>query len=364
MSHESRERLILAADVGGTNLNLALMAGRPGTVRLVRKASFSTAREPSLLEPVRRFLQDCGREGFTDRPEAACVSGAGPVRGQLIPLTNAPWDIDGAALQAELGIPVRLINDFAAVSYGVLLLDPGNPASLLPLPHGDGSTPRPEPEGTALVVGAGTGLGVGFITWDAGRPRIHPSEGGHIGLPVTSAETLRLWKFLQEQFPGPPGAEAAVSGPGIASIFKFLMGSKHCPATPEARAIRALPAAQRPAAIAQERGDPACLRTMELFVELYARVCAELCAVFLPTGGLYLAGGIAAKNADRFLTGQRFMNSFERNYRAHLDAIVRSTPVYLVRDYAISLYGAAEAALRLSQRQEPPAKDDHEDHDR
>jgi len=87
---------------------------------------------------------------------------------------------------------------------------------------------------------------------------------------------------------------------------------------------------------------------MALFVELYARVCAELCAVFLPTGGLYLAGGIAGKNAARFLDGGRFMASFERNYRPHLDVIARATPVHLVRDYAVSLYGAADAALRLS----------------
>jgi glucokinase len=286
------------------------------------------------------------------------------VRGQIIPLTNVGWDIDASALQEELGIPVSLINDFAAVSHGVLLLDPGDGGSLLPLPHGDGSRPAPQAGGTVLVVGAGTGLGVGFVTWDQGQPRVHPSEGGHIGLPVTSAETLRLWKFLQEQFPGPPGAEAAVSGPGLANIFRFLMGSKHCPATPSARAIRALPPGQQPAAIAQEREDPACRRAMELFVDLYARVCAELCAVFLPKGGLFLAGGIAAKNADRFLEGGRFMASFERNYRAHIDAIARATPVFIVQDYAISLYGAADAALRLSPLPGPAPKDEHEDHDR
>jgi len=345
---EPSERLILAADVGGTNIGLALMAGVPGRVRMLHRASFRTLEEPSLAEPVRRFLAACAEAGLPGPIQGACVSGAGPVRGRLIPLTNVPWDIDGEALEALLGVPVQLVNDFTAVAHGVLLLDPADECQLLPLVHGDGTTPLPDPGRTALVVGAGTGLGVGFITRDQGRPQVHPSEGGHIGLPVTGAETLRLWKYLRERFPGPPGAEAAVSGPGIDQIFQFLLGARHLTLTAEGKAIRALPAGERPAAIARAGADPVCARTMELFVELYARVCAELCAVFLPGGGLYLAGGIAAKNVSWFQEDARFMSAFERNYRAHLDAITLATPVYLVRDYAVSLYGAADAALRLS----------------
>ena len=78
-------------------------------------------------------------------------------------------------------------------------------------------------------------------------------------------------------------------------------------------------------------------------MDLYARVCADLCAVFLPTGGLFLAGGIAAKNAPHFVEDPRFMARFERNYRAHLDLLTRATPVFLVHDYDLSLYGAAHA---------------------
>lgn len=347
MSSECRERLVLAADIGGTNLGLALMAGVPGRLRLLRRAAFRTAEETSLLEPVRRFLRTCAEEGLPGKPEALCASGAGPVTGGKIVLTNAPWDLDGPALAAGLGFPVTLLNDFTAVAYGVMLLDPGNAEQLLPFPHGDGSTPSPDPRGTALLVGAGTGLGVGYVTRDQGQPRVHPSEGGHIGLPVMGEETLELWRHLQAPYPGPPGAEAAVSGPGLARIFGFLLASGRCRATPAAQTILALPEDERPAAIALNAQDPVCGRSLDLFVDLYARVCAELCAVFLPAGGLYLAGGIAAKNAGRFLEGGRFMAAFERNYRAHLDAIARATPVYLVRDYAVSLYGAADAALRL-----------------
>jgi glucokinase len=346
MTSENRERLLLAADVGGTNLSLALMAGSGGRVRLLRKAVFSTPAEPSFLAPVRRFLAEGVPEGFPAGLEAACVSGAGPVKGTVIPLTNAPWDIDGAALEADLGVPVRLVNDFTAVARGALLLDPEREEQLLPVPHPGGAA-APDPQGTVLVVGAGTGLGVGYITRGPEGARVHASEGGHVGLPMTGEETLGLWRYLRPRFPGPPGAEAAVSGRGIATLLGYLAASGRHPVTPEAAAILALPEPQRPAAIAGAQGDPLCRAAMELFVDLYARVCADLCAVFLPTGGLFLAGGIAAKNAGLFLEGGRFMASFERNYREHIDGIVRSTPVFIVRDYAVSLYGAAGAALEL-----------------
>jgi glucokinase len=137
----------------------------------------------------------------------------------------------------------------------------------------------------------------------------------------------------------------AVSGHGLAVIFRFLLDSRRVPWTPTATAILALPETHQPAAIsAQAAQDPASGRAMDLFVDLYARVCAELCMVFLPKGGLFLAGGIASKNTPRFLDQGRFMARFERNYRVHLDQITRTIPVHVVHDYDLSLYGAAHAS--------------------
>lgn len=136
----------------------------------------------------------------------------------------------------------------------------------------------------------------------------------------------------------------AVSGPGLARLLHFLLDTQRAPRTAEATAILGLPAKEQPAAISNQAGtDPACRQAMDLFVDLYARICADLCAVFLPTGGLYLAGGLTAKNAAHFLAGGRFMAAFEPHDRPPLDRLTRATPVYLIRDYDLSLYGAAHA---------------------
>lgn len=332
--------LILVADVGGTNLNLALLVPQGEGYRVHRKVRFSTQDEPSFLAPIQRFL--AAEPGH--RPVRACLAGAGPVVHHRIHLTNAPWDMDGPALERELGIPVRLINDFTALSCGVLGLDLADADQVTPLPHGDGSLPAVDPRGLTLVVGAGTGLGVGFIVRTPQGPRAYPSEGGHIGLPVFDEDSLAFWRHLATGLPGPPGAELAVSGQGLARILRFLLESGRATGTGGTTAILDLPAADQPAAIsARATADPACQCAMAMFVELYARVCAELCAVFLPTGGLFLAGGIPAKNGAHLLSGGRFMARFEQNYRTHLDHLCRETPVFLVRDYDLSLYGAAHA---------------------
>ena len=338
--HASADKPVLVADVGGTNLNLALMAPVGSHYRLLRKARFNTQEEQSILGPILGFL---GADPFL-QPDRACLSGAGPVLERRIHLTNAPWDIDAQALERDLGIPVHLVNDFIALSSGVTQLDLADPRQVTALAHGDGSRPAVDPQGLALVVGAGTGLGVGFVIHTPAGPRAFPSEGGHIGLPVFDEDSLALWRHLQAGLSGPPGAEMAVSGAGLAQIFRFLLDTRRVPWTPAATAVLALPLVDQPASISLQAGaDPACARAMALFVELYARVCAELCAVFLPTGGLFLAGGIAAKNTDHFMQDGRFMARFERNYRIHLDRLTRATPIFLVHDYDLSLFGAAHA---------------------
>jgi glucokinase len=328
------------ADVGGTNLNLGLLVAEGSRYRLLRKTRFSTQDEASLLGPIQRFLaQDPALQ-----PGRACLSGAGPVLDRRIHLTNAPWDIDGPALERGLGFPVHLVNDFTALSCGVLQLDLTDSRQVTPLPHGDGSLPQVDPQGLSLVVGAGTGLGVGFVVRTPQGAQAYPSEGGHIGLPIFNEDSLALWRHLARGLPGPPGAEMAVSGQGLAHIFRFLLDSRRIPWTAEATNILGLASQDQPAAIAaRAETDPACGRTMALFVDLYARVCAELCAAFLPTGGLFLAGGITAKNREHFLAEQRFMTRFEQNYRVHLDRLAHATPVYLVHEYDLSLYGAAHA---------------------
>lgn len=347
----SYDLMILAGDIGGTNTNLALVGKKGGSFTILAEGHYATRAETSLAAPLCRFLAEAKEAGH-GQPNTCCISGAGPVVDGRISLTNAPWDIDRAAIEREFAIPTRLINDFTAISYGVLLLDPADPEEVTRIPHTDGSRPEPAPSGLKLIVGAGTGLGVGFVARLGDRVAAFPSEGGHVSLPAFDGETREFRLWLECKYGMEPGAEAGaepgVSGQGIANLLAFLAGRPGVEPGPEARRILGEPEASRPALVAgaAER-DPLCMHAMELFVELYARVCSDLSAVFLPTGGLYLAGGIASKNELRFLEGGRFARSFERSYAAHIRDLLARVPLMIVKDYSISLYGAANAAAIL-----------------
>lgn len=347
--------VVLAGDIGGTNTNLALVGYREGEKKsglaerfhILFERHYRTQEETSLLEPLGRFLDQASRDLPGVKPTICCISGAGPVIHGRIALTNAPWGIDGPAITAKFGLPARLINDFTAISLGVVLLDPSKPSQLAVLPHPDGSRPAPT-DGVRLIVGAGTGLGVGYVVQEGERVEAFASEGGHITLPVFDEESRVFQRWLEFKGDFVPGSEAGVSGMGIANLFSFFCEREPGKLPERAAQILEAPEAERPALISASVSiDPIADRTMDTFIKLYARVAADLVAAFIPKGGLYLAGGIASKNEARFLEGSTFMTMFERSYREHIKGILHSTPVMIVKDYSISLYGAAHAALRL-----------------
>ncbi len=339
--------VVLAGDIGGTNVNLALIGKKGGTFTLIADRHYKTKEERSLIEPLDRFLSEAAREYPSFKPEACCISGAGPVESGKIVLTNAPWNIDGPAVEAKFGFPTRVINDFTAVSYGVILLDPHNPDQLKRLAHSDGSLPEPKP-GVRAIIGAGTGLGLGYVVRIHDRVEAFPSEGGHVTLPVYDEVSQAFQSWLRSRLDFMPGAEAAVSGIGIANILEFLVEYRSVK-TGLPLDILAHPFEERALlAATNATSDPICAEVMDIFVKSYARVAADAAATFLPAGGIFLAGGIAAKNEARFTEGNRFMAMFEKSYREHIRKILAATPVMIVRDYSISLYGAANAAALAS----------------
>lgn len=359
----------LVADIGGTNTTIALALHDGTHIDIVHKQRYSTRGEPSLSAVAEKFLLEARSQGFDTRIEFCCISGAGPVdRDHTIRMTNAPWIISAEELQALLGVPVRLINDFTALSYAVTLIDYRNEDAVRPLPHTDGSLPVPAHDGMMLVLGAGTGLGVGFVNRRGGESVAFPSEGGHSELPCFDGLSRAFHEWLSGRFGYPPGAELAVSGQGIANIFEFLTSNEETamyfaheygidPALlkagpgEHAQSILGMVREEWPARIARGRVfDPWCAFSMELFVRLYAFKAANLAAIFLPEGGVWLAGGISSKNETFLLEDGRFMKWFERNYAPHIRAFLAECPVCIVRNYDISLIGAAEAAWQFSER--------------
>lgn len=342
---------VLACDVGGTNTSCALVVKHEGMFRIARRFRYATQSLSSFAEAVEDVFADLNTGDGTTRPVAACISAAGPVRNNRCDLTNVSWKIDGSEIASLLGIPVKVINDFTAVSYGIPLLDTQDAARISALAHPDGV--GPDAEGTVrAVVGAGTGLGVGYVVDHLGEYLALPSEGGHSAFAPSDALTRELLDFVARAESDRPGAESFVSGRGIANILYFFRESGRIAADSplsESNAPRLASDPARAVSEAAHGGDPSAIEIMHLFVENYARFASAVALHFLPLGGLYLAGGIVTKNERWFSGGNRFMNAFLQNYRKNIATLLHRIPVYVVHDYEVSLYGAAYSASLLNK---------------
>ncbi|MEO0534192.1 MAG: glucokinase [Cyanobacteria bacterium P01_A01_bin.123] len=353
---------LLAGDIGGTKTILRLVemptteSGKPVTQLCAQMTSryedrFSSAAFPDLVPMVRQFLK--AAEAATGKPPApknACFAIAGPVVDNSSNLTNLAWALSGDRLQAELNLStVQLINDFEANGYGVLGLDKDD---LHTLQVGELQDKAP-----IAVIGAGTGLGQGFLIYLEDNYRVFPSEGGHADFAPRSALEFELLKYLLDKHQiTRASAERVVSGQGIVAIYQFLRDREFATETPEI--AEAIIAWEReagkstktidPAAViskgAAETGDRLCQKAMELFTAAYGAEAGNLALKLLPYGGLYIAGGIAAKNLSLMQSGP-FMTAFTNKGR--VSPLLEKVPVHVVLNSEVGLIGAALRAAQL-----------------
>lgn len=319
---------VLAGDVGGTKTLLALAHWDAGRLRIEREARFTTGDYPALTPMVREFLA-----GAT--PHAACFGLACPISGRRIKLTNTAFWIDADEIAHDCGIAqVRLINDFAAIGYG---LDALAASELEVLQKG---TTRPQ--ATRALLGAGTGLGQAVLVWQHDRHEVLSTEGGHADFAPANEAQIDLWRTLSAQY-GHVSYERVLSGQGLSDIFHHLAATR----SPTPALLGALQGAADPAAIISEFGlnrrDPVATETLELFAQIYGQQAGNLALTTLAEGGVYIAGGIAPKLIQLLKAGG-FMEAFRAKgrYREWLSNL----QVAVVMNQKVGLLGAVLAAGR------------------
>ena len=345
----SFDRLVLAGDIGGTNTNLGIVGYQDGKFTIILEVVYPSKDLNGLKEPVLETLR-IAREKRPDLvPAYGCISAAGPVANNRCTMTNLSWRIDGDALTEACGFPVLIINDFVAISYGIPTLDVENPAQIHKLPHLDGSYPKPQPA-TKAVIGPGTGMGVSFLAFDGERYIPACSEGGHSTFAPFDAETRAFRDYMEKKLGAVPGVEPLVSGMGLCNLYEWWRDTKGIPQNEAFAKIEATVPNDRPKYISRASDtDPVAAEMMRMFVKMLGRFASDACTLFLPLGGFYLAGGTVQKDLRWLERDNLFMDYFERNYNPNIRPLLKKIPVYVIKDYSISLYGAANASLNLQK---------------
>jgi glucokinase len=331
-------RHLLVADVGGTKTLLQRVMVDEDGLHASREVRYPSADFQDLETLVEAFLKS---EGEAPPIEGACLAIAAPIvdtgDGQRARVTNLPWELDSRSLESRCGIAqVRLVNDFEAAAYGI---DTLTDEELAVLQRGKVRSGAPR-----LVVGAGTGLGVAQLLCCNREYQVVPSEGGHGDFAPADEVQIALLRDLMVRY-GHVSVERLVSGSGLVAIYEFLNRDGQAQTIGALRASTAQDDAAA-AVSAEARRDPhgTAARAVTLFIEIYGAVVGNLALVNLPYGGIYLAGGIAAKLLDRLRDG-RFLDAMARKGR--MTSLLADMPVAVVTETDLGLRGAARLAKKL-----------------
>jgi glucokinase len=325
---------VIAADVGGTNVRLALVEVEGSDrMRFSAERTYAARQLGCFEEALGDFIAQIG--GAVDR---ACFACAGPVGEGVCRTTNLPWVLDERVIARKSGIArVTLLNDFQGAALGIAHVPPEGLVAL--------GEPAPQPAGAPphrVLLGAGTGLGEALLVHDGkGGWIIVPSEGGHADFAARDAVEDRLLAFLRGRHGGHVSYERVVSGAGLREIYEFLCLGEGMPRSP---AVEQAAGAEGdvPAAISEAAdAHPTCDRALEIFCGVYGAEASNLALKVLAYGGVFVAGGIAPKILPRLRRTFRPAFLDKGRYRELLERC----PIHVVTDGRLALRGAASAAF-------------------
>ena len=311
---------IFAADIGGTNSRFAYFeADKNGELNLIKTQWLKTKEAPSFGS----LIADLKESTFAlqpDEADIAVIAVAGPVeQGVHSSPPFIAWDIDIAKAQGDFGFRrCLLINDFVAQAFACRSPIAKSAKQILP--------GHIESDAAVAVIGAGTGLGKAALVPDGeGSLVAIPSEGGHTNFPFVSKKECDYQDFLIRELGDVYiTSNTVVSGRGISLLHHFLTGEK---LTSKEVVSRLVPGSE----------------TLKWAARFYARVGRNYALETLSLGGLYIAGGVAARSPD-ILTHEAFATEFRSS--PTMSKILEQIPVFLISNEESGLWGAALLGLQ------------------
>ncbi len=327
---------VLGADIGGTNTRIALFT--PQLKEILSERYKTVGKNPYVaLSAMNEFAM---RNSISIK--SACIAVAAPVVKDEAKLTNAKITISLKGIQRALGVKKAiLINDFEAMALGITVLRKHEATALNKI--------QPEKNGVKAIIGAGTGLGKAILAYNDKEKIFIPlqSEEGHAQISIADKEEYGLLEFIKKMKKKDIVYwEDVLSGRGIAMLYQFVsetnVGKMSAMEIETKKRIWNSPDAAA-AIAARRKSDRWCKDAFALFSRFYARFAKTSALSCLPFGGLYIAGGIAAKNPD-ILLSRDFLE--EWGGQGYGGEIRKKIPLFLVKSENLGLRGAAIAALR------------------
>jgi glucokinase len=312
---------IFVVDIGGTNSRFAVFeAENDGCLHLKDSLWLSSLAVQSfdeLLLELKSKNFPCSGSDF----DALVIAIAGPVKNEAVcKATNLDWGVD-TIVNKNYGFPTAIvINDFVAQAYACRTAAVENIKSV--------QDAEVDYSGAVGVVGAGTGLGhCALVPVSNGGYIAVPSEAGHASFAFEGKDEIDFGKFIRiKKNISYCYGDVVLTGTGLQLLHLFLTGEDLSP---------------------EEIGRKMTAggETLEWYSRLYARSCRNYALSVMSTGGLFISGGIAAKN-PYVCEHPEFLKEFRSAEKMY--DFLSTIPVFLNDNQNSGVYGAAyRGYLRL-----------------
>ncbi|WP_019613522.1 glucokinase [Psychromonas ossibalaenae] len=307
--------LSVVADVGGTNIRLAVCDLETGSLSKLRE--FACKEFITLDAALFQYFST-----LQEPVKHLCVAIACPVEDDQVVMTNLKWEFSKQALKQKLQLEsLFVINDYTAISLAVPFVDEADKIKI-----GGGEA---LPGGVTAVFGPGTGLGVSHIIKSNNKWISLDGEGGHVSFASNTREQADILLLLQEQF-GHVSAERILSGQGLVNLYHSLC-----------RLEGKQPEFHEPKQVTKAALDESCnlaVRSLTVFCQVMGSFAGNLALNLACYGGVYIAGGVVPRFVDFFLSSE-FRSCFEEKGR--FKDYLSSIPTYLITHSNPGLLGAA-----------------------
>lgn len=354
---------VLVADIGGTHIRFRLLK-MTKNIEDKPDAIDTTKLKTSDYESLELLFKEYLSRVKDNHPEIAVIGVPGPVQDNTImKLPNIPhWqgEISGEYLSKILNIKKFLfLNDFACNSYGIQTKLKLNEDYII-VNEGE-----PKENGAKALIGPGTGLGMGYLVKNKNDKyyTIGSSEGGHQSFSRKNKDLFDLAEFVKKEYNLKyVTIENICSGQGMVPLYKFLLEKEK-----EKYNINDIDRDkilgekvdkfndysnkklrdQLSNEITVKGVNGECKlsrKVVELFIEILAGASADLSLMTMPSNGVYLLGGISVTIEPFIKTSNIFLKHFLDNDHSFL---LKSFPIYLIKNGDIGMIGASEAARRI-----------------
>ncbi|MFT6988024.1 MAG: glucokinase [Psychromonas sp.] len=306
--------LSVVADVGGTNIRLAVCDLETGALSKLRE--FACAEFVALDAALAQYFLT-----LQDEVKHLCVGIACPVEDDHVVMTNLSWEFSKKTLKEKLKLEsLYVINDYTAISLAVPFASQEEKIQI-----GGGEA---QVDGVTAVFGPGTGLGVSHIVKSMDKWISLDGEGGHVSFTPNTREQADILFLLQEQL-GHVSAERILSGQGLVNLYQSLctLSQQHAKF-------------EQPKDVCKAALDGSCdiaRRSLEVFCQVMGGFAGNLALNLACTGGVYIAGGIVPRFVD-FFQSSEFRSFFEEKgrFKGYLSTI----PTFLITHDNPGLLGA------------------------